>query len=102
MPADAGVGRLQIAGHGTYWRHRYEENWEELVTYTETVGEGENARQETRTRWESRSDVQDHSDTDLLDFHRAHPRRTHARRGQQPSCGAPVRAVPPAVRNAKA
>uniref|UniRef100_A0A7S2G824 Uncharacterized protein n=1 Tax=Haptolina brevifila TaxID=156173 RepID=A0A7S2G824_9EUKA len=62
------IGRLQIAGTGTYWRHRHEEEWEELEHYTVTVGEGENAHEEQRTRWVHRSSVDDNYETDLQDF----------------------------------
>ena len=59
------VGRLQIAGHGTYWRHRTYETWEEYVRHTSTDSEG---NEHTTYSWEHRSRTTDKNDCDLHDF----------------------------------
>ena len=63
------VGRLQISGTGTYWRNWYHEEWEEEEEYTVTVGDGDDAREETRTRWVRRTTGYDHYECDMHDFH---------------------------------
>jgi len=71
------VGRLQIAGHGTYWRHVYHEEWEQYEEYTEYEGEGEDKVAVKKHRWVHKSTHQDDYQTDLLDFnHKMNAYRT--------------------------
>jgi hypothetical protein len=56
------VGRLQIAGSGTYARHYHKETWKQKVTYTKTDKEGNKTR---HTKWVHRSKVTDTNDSDL-------------------------------------
>jgi len=59
------IGRLQIAGTGTYWRHRHFEEWEELCTHTSTDGEGNTTSYES---WDYKCSTRDNRDTDLDSF----------------------------------
>jgi len=59
------IGRLQIAGTGTYWRHRRFEEWEELCTHTTTDSEGNSSTYES---WDYKCDTNDRRDTDLHSF----------------------------------
>ena len=62
------IGRLQISGVGTYWRHVHIEEWEQRVEYEENEGDDEHPCWVTRVRWEHRSSRSDESDTDVHHF----------------------------------
>jgi hypothetical protein len=62
------VGRMQIAGHGTFWRHYHRETWRQREVYYQTVGSGDKKRRVKRVRWVSRSSTTDRHHTDLLEF----------------------------------
>jgi hypothetical protein len=83
MLQDNLVGRLQIAGVGTYTRHYHKEEWEQLEQYTVTVGDGENRRTEVRYRWVHRERTTDRPRTDLHDFHY---KMQSCARGASPRC----------------